>query len=347
MNTLADVDFSSFRFLHFRQMILSLLFLPFPNISLHAQAPSTLFAAATISKGYVVGAKLNPSGLHRWQGDTTWQLIGWKHPRVSGITFARGGVILLACGNGVLKSADDGHTWKFTTDWRVTEAQAIITDPHDPKRFFLATAFGLWRSTDTGETWHPCDSGLRKKFFSTIKPDRQTAGRLLVGGEGGIYFSEDTGESWRATDLQDIAVLDLEQSPRRPDFWLAGSEGHGVFLSTDNGRTWHRASGSIAEKSIYSVSIAPTNPELLLAAGWDSGVFLSRDAGKSWQQIGADLPTRHFYQVAFAPGRPNRIWAATVEEGIFFSDDFGASWRFSGLYGAIVFDLYFHSGEAE
>ena len=332
------------RSLHLLPITFGVLYVASPP-ALSAQRMAHLYAAATISRGYVVGSKLKPSGLHTWAGDTTWQLIGRKHPRVSGIAFAPGGkTIFLACGNGVMKSSDAGQSWKLTTDWRITEAQAIAISPDDPRRLFLATAFGLWRSTDSGESWRQSDAGIQKKFFSTIKPDRGTSGRLLAAGEGGIFFSKDFGHSWQPASLQTTAVNTLHQSRSQPEIWLAGTEQHGVFISTDNGVTWMNAQGMQAQNSIYSVSIAAHDPALMAAAGWDTGVVISRDGGRSWQQIGASLPTRHFYQIAFDPTHTNRIWAATVEEGIYFSDDFGKSWQYSGLYGAIVFDLYFHSG---
>lgn len=312
-----------------------------------AQQPSRLYAGLVNSRGYVVGAKLLPSGLHVYETDTTWQLIGWTHPRVSAIAADPNNpdILYLACGNGAFKSSDGGASWRVTSGWEITEAQGICVDPKAPQNVYLSTSYGIWRSTDYGESWIAASTGLAKKYTQVAFVDRSRSGRLLAGTEGGLYESTDGAKSWSLRGLQGMAVLDLEQSPTNPEIWIAGTQKDGVWLSGDNGKSWRAATAPVAHTSIYGVAIDPFEPKNMAAAGWDTGVFLSRDGGATWQQHREGLPVPHIYELIFDANQAGALWVATVEEGIFRSADFAQTWQFMGMYGSVVFDMIYIPGK--
>ena len=319
------------------------------TISTSAQPPpQRLYAGLVNSKSYVAGAPLKPSGLYVYISDTTWQLIGWKHPRVSAVTKDphNPDIIYLACGNGCLKSEDGGKTWKITTDWRVTEAQSISVDTHAPEHVYIATAYGIWRSADFGESWIEANAGLERKYTQVIRADRGQAGRLFAGTESGIFCTENGGRRWQRTGPAAVSILALAQSRSNTAFWLAGSQEDGVWISRDGGKTWDRPeNAALGRSSIYTVAIDPFDARNCAAAGWDTGVWLSRDGGNTWHRHATGLPVDDIYALAFDANVPGRLWAATVEAGIFASADFGESWQFRGMYGSLVFDLEFLPGE--
>lgn len=312
--------------------------------AVHAQ--SRLYAGLVNSKGYVVGAKLSPSGLHVFESDTTWRLIGWNHPRVSAAAFDPGNmdIIYLACGNGCMKSKDGGKSWKITTDWRVTESQSICVDSNSPENVYLSTAYGIWRSNDYGESWTESNSGLLKKYTQIVTVDRTQAGRLFAGTEGGLFVSTDGANSWSLAGPKDMTTHDVQQSKSDPAIWLAGTQQDGVLLSRDQGKTWQKAKGAIASASIYSVAIDPFDAANMAAGGWETGVQISRDGGNSWQSFKKGLPVTSFYSLVFDANNAGHLWAATIEAGIFKSLDFGKTWEFKGMYGSLVFDLVFVEG---
>jgi photosystem II stability/assembly factor-like uncharacterized protein len=307
------------------------------------QNKSVLHVGAAKSNGYVVGAKLSASGLHRFDGDTVWTHLGRNTPRVSGIACdpTNPNIIFLACGNGAARTLDGGKSWRITTDWRVTEAQAIAVDPNAPQHVYLATAYGIWCTHDRGDTWKECSAGLNKKYTQTIAVDRTQAGRVLAGTEGGLYLSTDGAKSWSLVGPENVAILDIKQSASSPPIWLAATQENGVLLSADDGKRWQLAKGGIAKASIYAVAIDPFDAKNMAAVSWGAGVFVSADGGKTWQQRNRGLPVLNLYQTIFDANHPGRLWAATFEEGIFHSDDMGQTWRYAGLYGAMVFDMVF------
>ena len=304
---------------------------------------AVLYAGLIKSKGYVVGSPLSASGLHRFDGDTTWTHIGWNHPRISAIAAdpTDPEVLYLAAGNGGLRSRDGGQSWVLVTDWRVTESQGIAVDPNAPDHVYIATAYGIWRSEDGGETWTESNTGFAEKYTQTVVVDREQAGRLLAATDGGIYISENGAQSWSLAGAEGSHINDLQQSESHPAIWIAATRDEGVLLSSDHGKTWRFAQGDIGTTTLHAVAIDPFDAQNMAAAGWKTGVFVSTDGGQSWTQRQEGLPIPDFYELVFDANVPGRLWAATLEEGIYHSDDMGQSWDYAGLDGTVVFDMVF------
>lgn len=323
-------------------MLLCLL----PLAACAQQQEAVLYAGLIKTQGYVVGSALSASGLQRLDGDTTWTHLGWNTPRISGLSFdpTDPDVIYLASGNGILRTRDGGASWRVTTDWRVTEAQDVDVDPNAPQNIYAGTAYGVWHSDDGAETWHEVNNGIpavRSTYTQTIEVDRTQTGRVVAGTAGGVYLTENAGASWQRVGADGIEVLDLQQSAKNPQVWIAATQGHGVWLSGDNAATWQQVQGAIARQDIHAVAIDPFDAERMVAVGWDTGVLLSTDGGQTWARRGDTLPTPRFYEAIFDANEPGRIWAATLERGIFHSDDDGQTWTYAGMNGTMVFDLLY------
>jgi hypothetical protein len=80
-----------------------------------AQAPAppktaryTLYAAMVQSKGYVVGAKLPPSGIFVKSAAGGWGHAGFNHPFVSAVDYDPAGSFRCLCGRGQRASTATG-----------------------------------------------------------------------------------------------------------------------------------------------------------------------------------------------------------------------------------------------
>jgi photosystem II stability/assembly factor-like uncharacterized protein len=315
-----------------------------------AQEPAagahTLHAAVLERESFVaVGSGSEaPAGLFRHRADTSWTHLGWANTRNFGLDAnpAAPSTLYLACGNGVLRSGDDGETWRVVTDWRMTEILDVAVDPNAPAHVYAATAYGVWRSTDRGETWTERNRGIpapEATFTPALAADRRAAGRLLVGSEQGVYRTEDGGATWTPVGPRDLAVRALTQSQADPRLWLAGTEEQGVWLSRDGGRTW-AAAGEGVPATIYAVAVDPTAPRRMAAAGYEGGVYLSRDGGRTWTPAGLD-DSAPIHALAFDPDASGRLWAGTLGEGVFRRSADAGTWAYAGLRGAKVWNVSF------
>ncbi|MBN9381507.1 MAG: hypothetical protein J0H74_12120 [Chitinophagaceae bacterium] len=109
----------------------------------------------------------------------------------------------------------------------------------------------------------------------------------------------------------------LAIDPGNPLVLYVGSEGNGVFRSTDGGNNWQWLRNGIHHceeyPEIYSIAIDPANPAHLLMAtnsgpgvpGWHGdGVYMSNDSGNHWMGIDTGLTSGAANSVAFSPFNP-------------------------------------------
>jgi len=107
---------------------------------------------------------------------------------------------------------------------------------------------------------------------------------------------------------------------------FAGTDGGGVFLSTDNGTNWTAVNNGLPDNtSVYAFAVSGTN----LFAGTSGGVFLSTDNGTSWTPVnnGLTYPYPHVYALAasgtnlFAGTYHGGVWRRPLSEMITAVDD--------------------------
>lgn len=325
--------------------ILSLATLLLPAALTAAPQPKhTLYAAVAMTKAQKNSSTPTDSGIYVRQADGSWDHFG---PRVLGIYSmavqpgSHGQVILVASGDGILRSTDAGKTWRLTTGWQVIDVRTFGFNPANPDEVYASTCWGPLRSTDGGATWQPAEAGLDRLYCQTLVADSQHPGRVLLGVEGGIYLSTDGAKTWARTDSPPATALRLVQSDVDPSLIIAGTEGRGAWISRDSGQNWQQTDPGSAQANIYTVSLDTRDAKVMAIGGWGVGVRVSTDGGTTWIDRSKGLPVKNVFVVAFDPDVPNRLWASTFEEGSFYSDDFGATWQDGGLYGAYAYTFTF------
>jgi len=122
---------------------------------------------------------------------------------------------------------------------------------------------------------------------------------------------------------------------------MAGTEGKGLYLSNNDGRTWAPAARQLADANLYAVAADPADSRRMATGGWGTGPWISRDGGEQWQRASDALPSENITAMAFDANVAGRLWVSTFEEGTYFTDDFGKTWQSGDLDGAYVFDLGF------
>ena len=101
---------------------------------------------------------------------------------------------------------------------------------------------------------------------------------------------------------------------------LFAGTGDGVFLSTDNGTSWTRASTGLTGTYVSSFAVSGTN---LFAGtyGFSGGVFLSTDNGTSWTQASTGLTSTLVSALAVSgtnlfAGTDGGVWRRPLSEMI-------------------------------
>ncbi len=319
------------------------LVLILPLLSCGLLAQHRMYVTDIRSKGWVVGARVNDSGLQARDFGLGWEHRGFLHPDIQSIAFDPRDPrrLFLAGGSGLILAEDRGRRWRILTASDMTEARDVAIDRHEPDSIYLALPDGLGVSHDGGKTWTRAETGLTRHYTHTVAVDRTRAGRILHGGETGVWLSDNRGAAWRQVAAGAAETTDLAQSPTDPSFWLATTQHAGLWASRDGGATWTRIEGVAGDKTLYNSSFDPTTSGRIAICGWGIGVQVSTDNGKTWSARNQLLPTHECWRVAWDPDYSGRLYAGIHEEALYKSDDAGLTWANAGLDGSIIFDMAF------
>jgi hypothetical protein len=295
------------------------------------------------SKDYVVGAKLPPSGIFVKRPDGEWHHAGFNHPFISALDFdpADPDTLYVAAGNGLIRAREHGERWRILTGSDVTELLDVAVDRHVPGTVYFSYTAGIRASQDGGATWRDASAGLRRKYTAAIRVDSRQSGILLAGNEEGIFRSPDAGKTWHPAGAAGFQVLRIEQSSHDACYWMASTQGGGLFVSTDCGVSFESNGNLAVGRNISDIAFDPAAANRIAVAGWDVGVAVSEDLGKTWQLRNAGLPSNDVWSVAFDPAKTGRVYAGVHEEALYMSQDYGKTWTRDGLEGSRVFRMKF------
>ena len=138
-----------------------------------------------------------------------------------------------------------------------------------------------------------------------------------------------------------VAVAGSAQRPL--EYWM-GTEGGGVFKTTDGGINWQAMTDKYFSGTIGAVTVDPKNPDVVWVGGGETcirgnvshgdGVWMTRDAGKTWSYMGLK-ETEQIGAVAIDPRNSDVVYVAALgptfganeHRGLFKSTDGGKTWN--------------------
>ncbi|HYA27652.1 MAG TPA: sialidase family protein, partial [Acidobacteriota bacterium] len=122
-------------------------------------------------------------------------------------------------------------------------------------------------------------------IYSSPTPSQQ----LLVGTrEGAITIERDRSE-WRIAHraITDKHISALMKEPES-GLIFAGAFHGGVYVSTDDGKTWEARANGMTQNNVYSLAAKRMNGRLRVFAGTEPAhLFVSDDHGMNWSELPA------------------------------------------------------------
>ncbi len=216
--------------------------------------------------------------------------------------------VLISCDmTGSYITHDGGHTWRMFNLRGVVNF--FVFDPLDPKTMY-AHATGLWRSTDSGETWnlvYPNPSAVKGVRMNSDHSDEQILAdpdplgtiaamtvdpansQVLYAAAGtkespALFVSRDFGKSWqKQADLPDVPRRIWVDPHSRPDArTLLMASAHTIAVANMNGVHSLTLPAEATDISLGFGSSA--QPTIYITSA--QGIFISKDGGMNWSPSG-------------------------------------------------------------
>ncbi len=197
---------------------------------------------------------------------------------------------------------------------------------------FAASESGLYRSDDTGKTWHFAYESLTFEtspmtYSVALSPQFDTDQTVFAGIPGAVLRSSDGGQSWHGAGLGSPppSVICLMVSPNylEDGMIFAGTMEDGVFCSTDRGVHWFGWNFGLLDLNINCVAISPhfATDETLLV-GTETGLFHSTNGGRAWREVALPDDELSVLSLVLTSG----LLLLGTDEGLYRSDNQGRSW---------------------
>jgi photosystem II stability/assembly factor-like uncharacterized protein len=241
----------------------------------------------------------------------------------------------LSIGSVVLLLAAIVIVWQFlnatlnSTDPRV--AGRPLSNPHthlhtiapggQPGVIYLGTHFGLFTSTDGGQTWPQPRGVLNNLMIMSIAVSPANPRVLAIitlpsggiGTQSGIFFSQDGGANWQHSVPPGLSLSAYPYTIKAG----TGNAGHfyafyqfaGWFETQDMGAHWHPIiNKNLSAMETPTLLTDPSDPNHLLLGG-DQGLFESRDDGNTWHPVSGVTGT--VFSMVASTTTPRLIFCAT------------------------------------
>lgn len=248
--------------------------------------------------------------------------------------------VLYSLGSMLDRSNDLGSSW-FTTYG--PDSHDVISHQGIGWAVLVACSDGVFRnypySFETAP-WTDFSQGLGDAKSTVSCLLLHTPVGAFAGTTLGVYRTDviNPTAAWQPKNqgLTNTTITCLAADPLHTLY--AGTDGKGIFKSTDGGATWQAANNGIDQTgylgytvTVNALSVDPHNYFLVYAAT-NKGLYRSTDRGATW------LPTRFTSanSVLADPDLPGTVFAIAEENytgGTWFSNDGGASWSPLGIAG--------------
>ncbi|RAJ18010.1 T9SS type A sorting domain-containing protein [Olleya aquimaris] len=218
----------------------------------------------------------------------------------------------------------------------------VVQDPNNASTIYAgAPAGGIWKSTDSGNTWNTTTDNLPQIGVSGIVVDNNNSNIIYIAtgdddaGDSysvGVMKSTDGGLTWNTTGLNPnnspSSMNDIYMHPTNSNtLWVATN--NGVYKTTNAGVSWTNqntsgGSNGTTGLNIRDLKIKPNDPNTLYAVS-SNRFYRSTNGGESFALAGTGLPsagTISRYVIDVTPANPNVVYVLASNNSYGFAGVF-------------------------
>ncbi|MDD5692783.1 MAG: hypothetical protein PHP10_06385 [Candidatus Omnitrophica bacterium] len=235
--------------------------------------------------------------------------------------------------------------------------QCLLVGPGKSGIIFAGSFGCVLKSEDFGKSWRRVlNLSSKSQKVNQILFDPANHNIVYAAADNGLYRSNNLGKRWervfKGRNNDEAQCISLAMLP----YTLFLGTKAGLFITEDNGRSWHKQNGMIGSVPIISIDFdAKENNKIYLANL--NGVFISSDSGGNWERVFAAHVADSENEEAGDSGdqdkgerssdmrflkadinNPGHLYLASAK-GIYKSIDRGKSWNKLSEYGLLSRDV--------
>ena len=233
---------------------------------------------------------------------------------------------------GLYTSNDGGKTWAVNEQMKGHSIRALTMAPSDPKVIVAGALDGVFRSTDTGQTWtliSPAGNAEIKEVES-IAIDPKDPRMIFAGTWHLPWRTTDGGEHWSGIThdgnglIDDSDVFSMIIDPKNPNnMYLSACSG--IYRSVNEGGHFDKVQGIPKDSRRTRVLMQDPTAESTVYAGTTNGLWKTTDAGHTFKLHGD--PNYIINDVSVDPVNTQHVLLATDRTGVLVSDDGGVTFQ--------------------
>ncbi|MDJ0570675.1 MAG: trypsin-like peptidase domain-containing protein [Pleurocapsa sp. MO_192.B19] len=249
------------------------------------------------------------------------------------------------------KNVPEGK-WKNCTP-NTEFIRPLAIDPNKPEYIYVGTsncgyqdpANGIYRSTDSGQTWKLINNGLTNLDIHSLLVSTHDE-KIYAGTDNGLFVSTTQGDAWardeyfRGKDIRCIAL-----SPHDENLVLCGTGRRGgasfsagvlftrevkkhesssagdFHLSRDGGSSW----ATISLQTVNGIAVSPQDKDIIYFGSGDDGLWKTSNGLITLDKVN-NCVKRDIFCVAVSPKDDSHVLVG-ARSGLYISFDAGESWR--------------------
>ena len=189
-------------------------------------------------------------------------------------------VVAVGAAGSVYISSNKGASWTSVNTGVTLDLRRVDSVSDHPGYLYAVGTGGLiLKSTNYGANWSRLDSGSRAIVYALgLSPNGNYYGPSNLGG---MYSSSNSGLSWRRDSIVGTfnQLLDIQFQPN--GFGVMATNGAGVMVTVDSGKTWQTKAISGAQ----ILGVGATWDSIGLAVGAGGAIYRSINKGTSWTAV--------------------------------------------------------------
>jgi photosystem II stability/assembly factor-like uncharacterized protein len=323
----------------------------FVNRNLTRFLPESRLYVSSAYDGDFGGIFCSQDGGHSWILTASHASLMGKNIISLAVSPENSDLVVAGTYGGLMRSKDGGTTWAFlkgndsggkqltgrllperersqSSERRLLEKTMnqpsirfndLIFSRSTSRLLYAGSSAGLFKSPDGGDSWTRI-AGLGTRDVSRIVLHPTDPGWMMILVSGELLVSANQGKQWitASFDTPDIRIYSFAFALDAGGKLWAGTS-HGLFLSSDGGRTWNRKKGSLPLVPIHNIYVFPPDrSQIFVQSNSSNQVYRSEDGGETWERFdsrGLEGTSVQDFSATW-DGDPN-LWVLTENRGIF------------------------------